>query len=87
MWKRPVTRNNIAADSQTVSTDDVDRLALAEVSTNTPRAVKKQRVGKDGGNLEEKHTRHHQYFTTLTDVTINTPRSIVHLMKLFLQAS
>ena len=84
VWKRAEARTG-SANNNSGNTEDAnvvlkgdERLALGDISTNTPRGVKKQRlhVGKEGKGKEgETSEKGRHYLVTSRDVELATPRS------------
>ena len=85
VWKRPDARQNVHLETTTAESKSSDRSALGEISTNTPRVVKKQRL-KDGMKHDPAATaRPNLYLATLKEAGLNTPRSTSQrLLKLLL---
>ncbi|MDI1492001.1 MAG: hypothetical protein OHK93_003212 [Ramalina farinacea] len=75
LWKRPVPRALGGPDCPQADQNRDERRALADLSNNTPRAVKKLRIKDQDAARETKGTRGSRYLATLRDITQSTPRS------------
>ncbi|KAG8530939.1 uncharacterized protein KY384_004296 [Bacidia gigantensis] len=74
VWKRQDVRANVPSESEVEQVTDEGRQALGNVSTNTPRAVKKQRVQKGGSGPERGRSETLQFHATLRETVVGTPK-------------